>query len=72
MNIFEGVELNTMQFIWPLIILFVTMLATAIVYKLLFGWLPQKIFNFFIGPVCLLAAYIWAIPMNLGFYEFFK
>ncbi len=70
---FEGVNFNQMQFIWPLIILFVTIMLFAFIYKLLFQWiLPRGIFNFLIGPICLFGFYVWLIPMNLGFYEFFK
>ncbi len=72
MNIFEGVELNTMQFIWPLIILAVTMIATVLIFKLLFSWLPKRLFNFLLGPVSLFGFYIWLIPINLGFYDLFK
>jgi len=72
-NMFEGVNFNQMQFIWPLIILFVTILLFAIIYKLLFQRiLPRGIFNFLIGPICLFGLYVWLIPMNLGFYELFK
>jgi hypothetical protein len=70
-NIFEGVDFNTIQLILPLIILLLTMVLTVLVYRLLFSWLPSKIYNFFIGPAALLGAYIWAIPMNLGFHKFF-
>lgn len=73
LNILEGIELNYSQIIGPLVILFITMLATTLVYSLLFKrWLPIKIFNFLIGPVALFGAYLWAFPMNLGFHEFFK
>jgi uncharacterized BrkB/YihY/UPF0761 family membrane protein len=72
MNIFKGVELNSMQFIAPLIILAITMFTTVFIFRLLFRWLPKKLFNFLIGPVALVGAYLWAIPMNMGFYELFK
>ncbi|QCJ45396.1 hypothetical protein FAY30_25925 (plasmid) [Bacillus sp. S3] len=72
MNIFKGVELNSMQFIGPLIGLAATMFATAFLFRLLFGWLPKKLFNLLLGPAALIGAYIWAVPMNLGFYELFK
>jgi hypothetical protein len=72
LNIFEGVEINAVQFVGPLIVLIVTMFAVAFVYKLLFNWLPRKLYNLLIGPVMLLGLYIWGFPMNLGFYEFFK
>jgi hypothetical protein len=72
MNIFQGVKFNSMQFVAPLIILAVTMLATVFIFRLLFGWLPKKLFNFLLGPVALVGTYIWAIPMNMGFFELFK
>jgi hypothetical protein len=72
LNVFEDVELNTVQFIGPLIVLIVTIIGMAIVYRLLFNWLPKKLFNFLLGPVALIGFYIWLIPMDLGFYEFFK
>jgi hypothetical protein len=72
MNIFQGVKFNSMQFIAPLIILAITMFTTALIFRLLFGWLPKKLFNFLLGPVAVIGAYIWAIPMNMGFYGFFK
>lgn len=72
MNLFEGVEFNSMQFVGPIIVLAITMFAVVFIYKILFSWLPTKLFNFLIGPVALFGAYIWAIPMNLGFHELFK
>ena len=72
LNIFEGVEINAMQFIGPIIVLAVTMFAVGFVYKLLFNWLPRELYNFLFGPVLLLGPYLWAFPMNLGFHEFFK
>ncbi|MGN7403074.1 hypothetical protein ACTHO0_24775 [Cytobacillus praedii] len=72
MNIFEGVTLNQWPFIGPLIILIMTMLGTAVIYSILFKWLPKKLYNLFLGPAALVGFYIWAFPMNLGFHEFFK
>ncbi|MEH7115563.1 hypothetical protein V7124_24855 [Neobacillus niacini] len=72
MNIFEGVEFNTMQFVGPLIVLTVTMFSTAFIFRLLFRWLPTKLLNYLMGPAALVGAYIWVIPMNMGFYELFK
>ncbi|AGK52013.1 hypothetical protein B1NLA3E_01145 [Bacillus sp. 1NLA3E] len=72
MNVFEGVEFNTMQFIGPLIVLIVTMVGISFVYRFFFKWLPKKLYNFLIGPVALIGFYIWLIPMNLGFHELFK
>ncbi|KLV27390.1 hypothetical protein ABW02_06930 [Niallia circulans] len=62
-----------MMFIGPLLILFATFLVIAILYSLLFRWLPNKIFNFFLGPIILiLGGYIWIYPMQMGFHELFK
>lgn len=69
---FEGVEFNWVPIIGPLIVLIITMFAVTLIYKLLFSWLPAKLFNFLMGPVALIGMYIWAFPMNLGFHEFFK
>jgi len=68
----DGVEFNSMQFIGPLILLFLVPLGIAFIYRLLFSWLPRKLYNALIGPVILLGLYIWAIPMNLGFHTYFK
>lgn len=69
---FDGVEFNSMQFVGPVIVLIVTMFSIALLYKLLFNWLPKSLFNILIGPVVLLGLYIWAIPMNLGFHTYFQ
>lgn len=69
---FEGVELNLMQFFWPLIILIITMVGTTFIYSLLFKWLPKAIYKYLLGPAALIGFYIWLVPMNLGFYELFK
>ena len=72
LKIVEGVDINAMQFISPLIVLVVTMVTVGFVYKLFFNWLPRKMFELLFGPVLLFGAYLWAFPMNLGFHDFFK
>ncbi|MCP1161238.1 MULTISPECIES: hypothetical protein [Bacillus] len=72
MNVFEGVELNTAQFFWPIVILIAMMIGTTLLFHLLFKWLPRGVYNIFIGLAALFGAYIWAVPLNLGFYELFK
>ncbi|WP_082786598.1 hypothetical protein [Sporosarcina psychrophila] len=72
MNPFEGIEVDWMPIIGPIIVLIVTVVAVALIYRLFFNWLPTKLFNFLIGPIVLFGFYIWAIPMNVGFHEFFK
>ncbi|WP_339279937.1 hypothetical protein [Lysinibacillus sp. FSL P2-0066] len=60
-------------FILPMILLLVVMIGCAMIYKILLGnILPTKIYNFLLGPIALLGFFIWAIPMNMGFYEFFR
>ncbi|OOP61754.1 hypothetical protein BWZ43_25685 [Heyndrickxia oleronia] len=61
-----------MQIIIPLVLLILCMVSISLIYWLVFRWLPKLIFNFLLGPIALLGAYIWAFPMNMGFYEFFK
>lgn len=68
---FKGVEVDWMPIIGPLLVLIATMFGVALIFKLHFSWLPKKLFNFLLGPVCLLGLYIWAIPMNGGFHEYF-
>ncbi|MEK5070275.1 hypothetical protein [Sporosarcina sp. FSL K6-1508] len=72
MNPFEGVEFDWMPIIGPLVILIVTMFAIAFIYRIFFKWLPNGLYNFLIGPVCLIGLYLWFVPMNVGFYELFK
>lgn len=71
----DGLELGTelYYFIPPLLLLIIVPIICATFYALLFKKiLPVKLFNFFVGPIVLLGLYIWAIPMKIGFYEFFR
>lgn len=68
----DGVEINTIQFIAPLIILFVCVFLVGFIYSRLFRWLPKDIYNYLIGPVSLLGVYIWYAPLHMGFHELFK
>jgi len=75
MDIFSGISLggSLLFFIPPMILLPVVMVVCVAIYKNLFGKiLSTKIYNFFIGPIALLGFFVWAIPMNMGFYEFFR
>ena len=75
MDIFTDISSggSLLFFIPPLILLPVVMIGCAVIYKILLGKiLPTKIYNFFLGPIALLGFFIWAIPMNMGFYEFFR
>lgn len=72
LDFLDGVEFNAIQFVGPIIVLIITMVCIALIYKSLFAWLPKKLYNALIGPAALFGAYIWAIPMNLGFYTYFQ
>jgi len=75
MDIFTDISSggSLLFFIPPLILLPVVMIGCAVIYKILLGKiLPTKIYNFFLGPIALLGFFIWAIPMKMGFYEFFR
>ena len=75
MDIFTGLSLgeSLLYFIPPLLLLPVVMIGCAVIYKILLGnVLPKKIYNFLLGPITLLGFFIWAIPMNMGFYELFR
>ncbi|KMY49213.1 hypothetical protein AC625_06490 [Peribacillus loiseleuriae] len=72
MNIFEGVEINTIQFIGPILVLAAILFALGFIWFFLFEKLPKFISNFLFGCTMLSGCYIWFYPMNMGFYEFFK
>lgn len=72
MDLFEGIEFNTMMFIGPIIVLFVTISGLSLLYFWLFSWLPRRVFNSLFGLVGLAGLYIWAIPLKVGFYSYFK
>jgi hypothetical protein len=65
-------QLNTMQFIGPLLLLIACMIFVGFLYSRFFSWLPKNIYNYLIGPVSLFGIYIWYGPMKMGFYEFFN
>lgn len=75
MDIFT--DISSIRSLWllipPMILLPVVMIGCAVIYKILLGnILPKKIYNFLLGPIAILGFFIWAIPMNMGFYEFFR
>lgn len=75
MDIFTGLSLgrSLLYFIPPMLLLPVVMIVCAVTYKILLGnILPTKIYKFFLCSITLLGFFIWAIPMNMGFYEFFR
>ncbi|GLC88932.1 hypothetical protein LYSBPC_20590 [Lysinibacillus piscis] len=75
MDIFSSISIRggLLHIIPPMLLLPIIMVTCVVIYKILLGKiLPTKIYNFFIGPVALLGFFVWAIPMNMGFYEFFR
>jgi hypothetical protein len=72
MNIFEGVDFNSMMFIGPLLVLIVTISGLCLIYHFTFSWLPKRIFNYLLGAVCLAGFYVWAVPLHMGFFKYFK
>jgi len=68
-----SIGISLWSFIPPIILLVVAMSVCMGVYVVLFKKvLPRKIYNFFLGPVAIIGFYIWAVPMETGFYEFFR
>lgn len=57
----------------PILLLFITPILVATLYKLFFeNLLPVRIYNFLLAPVVLFSFWLWAYPMSFGFYEFFR
>jgi len=60
-------------FIGPFILLLIIpFLCTGLYAAIFSNILPNSIYKFLLGPVALLGFYIWAVPMKMGFYEFFR
>jgi len=75
MDISTGLSLggSLPYFIPPMLLLPVVMIVCAVTYKILLdNILLTKFYNFFLCSITLLSFFIWAIPMNMGFYEFFR
>ncbi|MCM3390442.1 hypothetical protein LG296_20605 (plasmid) [Ureibacillus chungkukjangi] len=71
----DGIKLNAEMnyFIPSLLLLLLVPTIFAIIYAILFRRiLPPKIFNFFIVPVVIIGFYVWAVPMEIGFHEYFR
>lgn len=75
MNFLDGLSLgaNLKYFIPPFLLLLLVPGTCAGIYTIIFKRvLPDSIYKYLLGPVALLGIYIWAVPMNTGFYEFFR
>jgi hypothetical protein len=51
----------------------IVMIACVAINKVLLRkiW-STKVYDFFIGPIALLGYFFWAIPLDMGYYEFFR
>lgn len=75
MILFADLSLGTSlsYFVLPMFLLSIVIIVCLSIYSAIFrNILPRKIHNFLLGPVALLGMYIWAVPMETGFYEFFR
>ncbi|MFE3576850.1 hypothetical protein [Lysinibacillus sp. NPDC059133] len=70
---FASGGLSVLFIILPVIILMVVEIGCIVVFSLIFEkLLPNKIYKYLLVCVALVGFYIWAMPMNLGYYEFFR
>ncbi len=77
MDIFSWLSKGTdFLYFLPSMILLIIVIAVCLgIYVIIFvktQTLSTKIFKILLVPVVLLGFIIWAIPMKMGFYEFFK
>lgn len=75
LDLSDGLKLGTQlyYFIPPILLMIIVPTIFAAIFAVLFRRiLPDKIFNFFLVAVILLGLYVWAAPMETGFYEFFR
>lgn len=69
----EGIETNYMVIIGPVIVLFIALFVPALIVKLIFGkFLPKVLYDLLLGAALLFGLYLWLIPMNGGFSDFFR
>ncbi|MFF2176005.1 hypothetical protein ACFVT8_06020 [Lysinibacillus sp. NPDC058147] len=75
MDIFSSLSLDgsLLYFIPPMLLLPIVMVVCVAIYRAILGRiLPTRVYNLLLGPIALLGFFIWAIPMKMGFYEFFR
>ena len=75
MDIFSWLKKGTdlLYFLPSMILLIVVMVACVGFYVIIFIKIfSPKLFAFFLILVVLFGFFIWAIPMGMGFYEFFR
>lgn len=75
LDIFPGLYFigRLLCFIPPILLLPVVMMVCVAIYRISLGKvLPTKVYNLLHGPIALFGFFIWAIPMDMGFYEFFR
>lgn len=65
--------LSVFYIILPVIMLMLVVIGCIVVFASIFEkLLPKKIYKSLLICVTLLGFYIWAIPMDMGFYGFFR
>lgn len=72
LNLFENVDINASQYIGPIIVLVITMLLIAFLCRVISKSWSKELTNYLFGLGIIVSFFIWAFPMNMGFYDFFK
>lgn len=75
MDIFSWfpIGVRLLYFIPSMILLIVVPFICVGMYAVIFSKiLPYKIYKCLLFPIAPLGFLIWAIPMNMGFYDFFR
>lgn len=72
LNLFENVDINASQYIGPIIVLVITMSLIAFLCRVLSKSWSKELTNYLFGLGIIVSFFIWAFPMNMGFYDFFK
>lgn len=75
MHIFSWLSNGTslLYFLPSMILLIVVSLVCVRIYVVIcLKTLSPKLFKIFLIPVVLLGFIFWALPLNMGFYEFFR
>jgi len=75
MDIFSWfpIGVHLLYFIPSMMLLIVVPFVCVRIYAAIFSKiLPYKIYKSLVFPIVLLGFFLWAIPMNMGFYGFFR
>ncbi len=75
MDVFSWLSTGTdlLYFLPSMILLIVVIVVCVGIYVVIFiKILSPNLFKFFLIPVALIGFFIWIIPMDMGFHEFFR